>query len=48
MKMIRAIGKDKEERDIPADQVEDMKCSGWVEAKAEKVSEKAPAQAEGK
>lgn len=52
MKMIRIIGKGKEERDVPADQVEDMLCSGWAEAKAEKVAEKAPdkapAQAEGK
>jgi len=41
MKMVRIIGKEKQERDVPEDQVEDMKCSGWVEAVSETEKPKA-------
>jgi hypothetical protein len=43
MKMMRVIGKEKQERDVPADQVEDMLCTGWIKATDEPAA-KVPAK----
>ena len=42
MKMVRIIGKDRQEKEVDADQVEDLRCSGWIDEpeKAEAPKEK--------